>query len=95
MLIPKFTHVAIAYDADEDDPIHKNPDIVALQGDVKLDGLVIEQLFNAHYIEIDQLEALGADRLAVNGGEYLMEPSASPEKMRKVIEKRRKKEAEN
>ena len=95
MLIPKFTHVAIAYSADETELIHKNPQIVAANGDIELEGLIIEEMFNAHYVDIDQLEGLGADHLIVKGGDFRMEPSASPEKMRKVIEKRRKKEAEN
>jgi len=95
MLIPKFTHVKIAYTADKTDPIHQTPQIVALQGDVKVDGLDTEKMFDSFYVDIDQLEELQADRLGIYGGEYRMEPSASPKKMRKMIEKRQKAEAEN
>lgn len=94
MMIPKFTHVKIAYVADETDPVHENPQIVALQGDVKVDGLLIEKMFDSYYVGIDQLQEIGADRLGVYGGPYRMEPSASPDKMRKMVEKRRKVEQE-
>ena len=95
LIMPKFTHVVIGYDAEDDDKIHTAPQIIALQGDVKLEGLVVESLERAHYVSIKHLEEIRADNLGVYGGKYRMEPTPGPEKMKKIIEKRKKAEKEN
>ena len=83
MMIPKFDHVLIEYIDETGETIDKEPQISAVQGDVKVDGLIIERLENMHFVNIDQLEELGADRLQIDGGPYKMDPSPSLEKVKK------------
>lgn len=86
MMIPKFDHVLIEYLDENGETIAKDPQITALQGDVKIDGLVIERLKDMHFVNIDQLEELGADRLQIDGGPYKMDPSPSLEKTKKFMD---------
>jgi hypothetical protein len=85
MMIPKFDHVLIEYIDESGESIDIAPQIVAIQGDAKVDGLVIERLENMHFIKIDQLQEIGANRLQIDGGPYKMDPSPSLEKIKKMM----------
>lgn len=85
MMIPKFDHVLIEYLDVNGESIAKEPQITAIQGDVKIDGLMVERLGNMHFVNVDQLEEIGADRLQIDGGPYKMDPSPSLEKIKKML----------
>lgn len=86
MLIPKFDHVLIEYLDESGESMDREPQITALVGDVEVSGLTVERLENMHFINIDQLEEIGADRLRIAGGNYKMDPSPSLEKIRKLTQ---------
>lgn len=80
LMMPKMTHVSVTFD----EPDAAEQMVQAFAGDRLIEGLIVEPFGQTHVVEIDQIEALGADTLVISGGGFDMEPSPSIEKMRKL-----------
>lgn len=80
LILPKMTHVSVTFD----DPGAPGQTLQAFDGERLVEGLIAEPFGDTLVVEIDHLEALGADTFVISGGEYDMEPSPSIEKMKKL-----------
>ena len=80
LMIPKMTHISLTFD----NPDAQDQTAQVFAGDQPVEGLVIEPFGKTLVIELDHIEALGADTLVISGGGYDLEPSPSIEKMKKL-----------
>lgn len=78
LLVPKMTHVVVAYEDDE-----ANPQIDAYKGEERLGEFNIELFDGGHVIRLKDLKKLGATHLKVSGGEHFVSPAPSIKTMKR------------
>ena len=83
LMIPKMTHIGVAYKDNEDGRERENPEIFAVLDGMNLSDLQMEYFSAMYIIAVDDLQTLGADSLKITGGDYRLYPLPSIEKMKK------------
>ena len=79
LFVPKMTHVTIQY-INEDTPL----DMTFTQGGSPIASPPTEIFGGAHFIALEDIEASGADMMAIGGGEFKLMPSPSVKKMKSL-----------
>ena len=75
-LIPKFTHMSVS--ANDGQTL----DVKAFKGNEEVRGLNVFTFEGMQMVEFSQLKSLGADRLQISGGSYILGPTPSPKDAR-------------
>lgn len=83
LMIPKMTHIGVAYKDNENGRERKDPEIFAVLDDMNLSGLQMEYFSAMYIIAVEDLQTLGADSLKITGGDYTLYPLPGIEKMKK------------
>ncbi len=79
LLVPKMTHVMVLYD-DE----NTVADLRFTQAGVAVSSPPVEKFSDAYVIDLEDIEASGADTMVVGGGPFMLSPVPSVKKMKSL-----------
>ncbi len=81
LMVPKMTHVGVTYLSPADST---QPRIYAVKSGDEIGGLFVEKFHEMYVVGLEDLQALSAENLNIEGGEYHLTPIPSIKKMKKL-----------